>query len=490
MEQRKPYTIDDYALVKRKLLDILTCNRFYSSNIIKSSDENEIRNLAVIFEEMPDFINNNWLSAIVGKLPVSSWKFDCEIGLEVNAEKDSSLRLQANMQATNYGLKENNDLYAREVIFKRLADRIRGAWCRRTYSDTIGWQNEPFAHDIAGSFFSGKGDTGFFSNLLKLQYAFDYCIYSKKELLCAGYDNGSYDDCNYTDSKKIPILALNKITFILDSWFGEYLYDAKYPESVLALVSMNLSANRLIIELSEYEELSKHAFEVGCEVVRGLGSFKWMHFYAEKGGIGSVTRLKEILKKNLTALFGKDGSLVNSKEYFDRVMQPSEIEIVANWSHDILKDLKLNSWFDLSNLRHLSMQNNKMQTMFLISLCIAGAFYSKSKVKHEFFGNSTPYYSVFPGRINMANSNGVFIPRPHALNFILLVYKEVVSLINDDSLSLNELENNRAYNSLRRGLSQQLISFAVKNRTSGELKYLDKKLSALKNLNDIKLLVA
>lgn len=433
--------------------------------------------VAKVFNLASEALHHKWVASILGNVPPEAW----EVGLhgedQVMPTKDSSLRLWSNgvLEPSEENLRIGQ---IRQQIFSELL-KAMPPLRRKQYEPMMHWIVDPtnapvcLAKDALGS------DTFFGHTIALLEQWQDMQLQENERAWLQHHQ--------WPRDRAIPpaqIQAMSRQAFdylkeVLANWLEEEPTNKQpVPDSLLALISANLSANRVLIEFAAKEARGREAAELAVGIVEKLNNLditeipESMHL----GPAGALLRLKTLL----TNWFGPRGRLIGSSFGFQRPMNHSDIDLTVKWSMQLQGDY-------ICSRGHRGGQEEAMENhgkpmhLFIFALTLVGAFYSNAKTDNEFKGKSNSSYAVFPGRKLIAKGASE-IPPPHAAELL----KQAYGLIYFGNVGWNILADGvRDYAttcSVKRSHIQQLVRFAIKNRTSSTLLELNKRLSEAKDI--------
>ncbi|WKL67439.1 hypothetical protein Q1Z72_01850 [Pseudomonas qingdaonensis] len=476
MTHRVPYLTSDLEQLKKRLPGILTCTEDVAAELAKKQYPEEVRPLADILAQAPDRLHHKWASAILAQVPLSAWGRRTGGEAQIEPSKKASLRFLACGPLPDNATDELKQLAFRQTFFELLLERMPAA-LQRIYRPMIQW----VAHDELGD--PGltrhplSSDTGFGHNLVVFESMMDMQIHA--------YERQWAESVNWSSEKSIPAhvtrecsqAALNHLSKIVEKWFAEDADEAENtPDSLLALVSANLSANRILLEFAGLESRGFEAANMAIELLEGLNRQGITEVPIEIEGL-SLDEGVEKLKEIFTRWFGHGGAMLGVDPFFRRPMNASDIDLVASWS------LQLQESFIGIRGRRGGQEAAKAihgtsNHLFIFGIAIVGAFYSSTKTDHEFTGNSNPSYSVFPGR-KLISSGEREAPPTHANHLLMQAYGQIYFANSGWDLYADRIPIYFESASIKRAHIQQLLHYAIKDRAPSQLLMLNKRLQRL-----------
>lgn len=472
MTHRVPYLTSDLEQLKTRLPGILTCPHEVAAQLAKKQYPEEVSLLANILAEAPDLLHHKWASAILAQVPLSAWVRGTGGEAQIEPSKEASLRFLARDPLPEKATEELKQLAFRQKIFELLLDKMPAA-TQRIYRPMLQW----VAHDELG----GAGmtrhpmssDTSFGHNLVFFESLMDMQIHA--------YERQWAESTNWSSEESIPAqvtrecsqAALNHVSSLVDKWIAEDAGQAEnIPDSLLALVSANLSANRVLLEFAGLESRGIEAAGMVIGLLEGLNRQGITEVPMEVEGLGAVEGAEKI-KEILIRWFAHGGALLGV-DPFKRPMNVSDIDLVVNWSLQ-LQENYIGIRGRRGGREEAKANHGTSNNLFIFAISIVGAFYSSTRTDHEFTGNSNSSYSVFPGRKLIAKGERE-TPPTHANHLLMQAYGQIYFANSGWDLRADLLPTYFETASIKRAHIQQLLHYAIKSRTPSQLLMLNRRL--------------
>lgn len=461
------YTPAELERVKRLLTEILTISPSEAAELTRAHSH-EVKKLAISFEAANAQSNQNWAEAILAKVPLSAWEETYGNEFRIRPSKSASMRFLSRGEPTDdaLALKE-----IRRALHNDLLTHMAGP-LRLEYRPMLRWvetaEVSPEASDLTLS-----SDT-----------AFGQCLRAVEELLSSQrhiYEQHFRENCATPLDVTIPFIASLKCSERAYRFMAAQIeqicvtesdVSPLVKESLFARVSANISCNRVLLEYSAKDARGLEAAEMCAPFLQrlnyhGLYGVPDTFFDATDGGT-------KYLRYLLTDWFKIDGTLVKIDPYFKRHMTESDIELIINWSHQ-LQELYITTrgmggdWSARGGKEEVEKKSRAAHgnpmNRFIFAMVIAAAYYETVQTAREFTGHSKAKYSAFPARGDVAKA-ARNAPPIHAEELLLQAYGQVFFANDGWALHADRVVEYAQTRSAIRSHFQQLLYFAVKNRTS------------------------
>lgn len=457
------YGTDDLELVKRVLSGILSCTKQEAGKLARKSCPFEVEKLASVFRKASEDMHK-WSDFVLAKVPREAWVKGPGDVDQISPHRAASLRYLSKDPLPGDGLTKSEHLRFRQWLFEKLVKNISGN-DKKQYREMLKW----VPHDTLGN--SGllslplSSDTAFGQNLLYLEGLMDMqvSIYESKWAASCGWPETETIPAKVT--RRCSEAARDHLGSIIERWYKESQQTSD-PNCFLALAGANLSANRILLEYAAIEARGSEAAKMTVDFVREMNRL----------GINEVPMVMdghdahlaaEVLRDLLTAWFGHGGIMLDSGPFFQRVMNPSDIDIAISWSQQLQKSY-IRSRGGRGGPEQARAIHGGSNNLFIFAIVVVGAFYTKARTPYEFKGHKNPKYAVFPARSEVARGNRQS-PPAHAEQLLLQAYGQLFFANSGWGLSAERIHAHAETASIKRSHVQQLIYTAVKNRSSGEL---------------------
>jgi hypothetical protein len=478
MTHRVPYLTSDLEQLKSRLPGILTCTADAAAELAKKQYPEEVRLLADILAEAPDMLHHKWASIILAQVPLSAWVHGTGGEIQIEPSKEASLRFLACDPLPEQATEELKQLAFRQKLFELLLGRMPTAM-QRIYRPMLRW----VAHDEVGDPGMARhplsSDTSFGHNLVFFESLMDMQIHIYEQQWAESVGWSSEESIPAQVTRECSQAALNHLSKLVEKWINEDAGEAEcIPNSLLALVSANLSVNRVLLEFAGLESRGFEAAKMAIELLEALNRQGITEVPMEIEGL-SLDEGAEKLKEILTRWFGHGGSLTGIDPVFRRPMNASDIDLVASWSLQ-LQDNYIGIRGRRGGREAAKANHGTSNHLFIFAVAIVAAFYSNTKTDHEFTGSSNSRYSVFPGRKLIA-SGARESPPTHANHLLMQAYGQIFFANSGWDLYADRLPIYFETASIKRAHIQQLLHFVIKDRTPRQLLMLNCRLQSLRD---------
>lgn len=466
--------------VKRLLAETLTISTEEAAKLARAHRP-EVLKLAISFEKINLQIGQNWAETILAKVPLSAWDETYNNELHVRPSRSASMRF------LSHGTPTKNALQVRD--FRRSAHQIllesMPVTSRLDYRPMLEWE-EVDGRQAPSLDYTLSADTAFGQSLRAVEEMFNAQLRT--------YEQDFRQDINFPASVATPVkvsmhyskCAYKHIAALIEQMCVlEGDLSSSIKENLAARVSANLSCNRMLLEHAAKEARGVQALEM-C-----IPFFERLNYHGLTMVPGDFLDVKDdgatYLRKLFTDWFSIDGVLVRVDPYFKRHMTDSDIELIINWSK-YLQDTYvategLFTSFVSTGCRKKAAEQSKAAhgtplNRFIFGAVLAAAYYETTQTAREFTGHSKSKYSVFPARGDAVRNDAK--PAKHAQELLLQAYGQVMFSNIGWELKADKLTRYAQKRSVVRAHLQQLLYFAVKNRTSRQLYSLFQELHRLK----------
>ncbi|MBL8499518.1 MAG: hypothetical protein JNL77_02870 [Nitrosomonas sp.] len=473
---RANYQTSELELVKNKLPDILTREPDGISTWVRKNYSAEILPLARVFNLAASKLHHKWQTAVLAQVPLSAWVSGPGDVLHIRPSSVASMRyLSHELQDARHELQQ---VRTRQELLEQLLEKMVPK-CRNAYRPMLRWVEYNKLGDPSVARYPLSSDSAFGYNLLVLENLMDNTLHDYEKNWCR--------ENNWPKNKSVPNEVVRKYSLDalqhLESKVQEWCKDSaslnNVPESLLAIISANLSVNRALLELAAIEARGMEAMGMNEQFLRELNRQEVMEVPREIVDCGPE-ECDLYLKEVLTSWFGHGGSMLQSGSFFQRPMNSSDINMVVLWSRQ-LQQMYILERGGRGGPETARRNHGGPGNRFIFSMVMAGAFYCNASTDYEFTGHSNPTYAVFPDRGKVASGNRQ-TPPTHAANFFMQAYGQVFFANFDWDLRFERVREYAETASIKRSCAQLLLRFAVKKRTSRELLALHQHLQRLREM--------
>jgi len=273
--------------------------------------------------------------------------------------------------------------------------------------------------------------------------------------------------------------ALDHFKKILSQWFEEDAAGQQSAsDSLLALISANLSANRVLLEFAAKEARGREAAGLAIGILGQLNKLGITEVPVEMDNLCPRDAILQ-LKDGLTNWFGPKGRLVGPDSEFKRPMNHSDIDLAVRWSAQ-LQEMYIHTRGQRGGPEEARDNHGKSPHLFIFALTLVGAFYNSVKTDNEFKGKSNSSYAVFPGR-KLISIGASHAPPPHAAELLMQAYGQIFFGNQDWDILASRVREHAETASIKRAHIEQLVRFATKGRPSSSLLGLSRRLTEIQS---------
>lgn len=477
MPPRALYRTDQLEIVKRKLPGILTSTVKEVACLAKHFHPDEVGRLATILAEAPTRLHHKWLAQIMGSVPIKAWVTGPDDELYVSAPKEASMRFLSERLPLRERTKREQLEAFRTELFQNILSNMTPLK-RRFHEPMLALASPEELKPFFPGWTQPPAETNFGLELLHLEALHD---------AMASYEEQKWAEENaHPTSLTLPNEIIRKCSEIalvcwlnhLEHWIREDALEAeKAPNSMLGLVSANLSANRAILEYSALDDRGVEAAKLTEGFLQALNDKGITEVPLEMDWLAPEPSLS-VLKDLLQGWFSHAGSLIEPAGFFNRSMTDSDINIVVTWAPLVQKSY-IRSQASNRPFTEVMATHGNSNNLFVFALALVGAFYQNARTSREFTGRSNPFYSVFPGRA-LHKSKRVIHPPTHALNVLIQTYGLIFFANSDWDLFPDRVIARAETKRIKKAHVQQLLCFVTKGRSSAELVLLHRRLRDLR----------
>lgn len=477
MPHRVPYLTGDLELVKSRLQGILTCDEPTAAKLAKSDFPTEVLAVAKIFNEATESLHHKWGPAILGSVPPEAWVLGSHGEEEVRPTKDASLRLWS-LEGSEQS-KENFRIgQIRQQVFTELQVAMPAS-LQKHYRSMLSWVRDQSEAPLKLASGPLGSDTVFGHLIACLEKWMDMRLQETEKFWLQQHDWPISTSVPPKVIQELSREARDYLKGVLTRWFDKDSSAAKpIQNSLLALVSVNLSANRVLLEYAAKEARGLEAADLAIGILEKLN----------KRGITEVPVVmdnlspdgaRQMLKDVLTSWFGPGGSLIGLDSDFKRPMNHTDIDLAVRWSTE-LQEQYIVSRGQRGGLHEARENHGKSPHTFMFAMTLVGAFYNSAKTDNEFKGRSNSSYAVFPGR-KLISKGATRTPPSHAAELLMQAYGQIFFGNSGWDIVADGVTAYAKTTSIKRAHIQQLIRFAIKDRTSSSVLKLSKHLDEMKD---------
>lgn len=423
--------------------------------------EDDLASFYAVSESASYKLNAQWMKAILAALPDKYWSMS-EDGIPQLNQTGSVASLRLLSTAWDGKEKQESVLHqaARKEVMQSLLDHIPEA-DRGAYRDMLSWV------DATGSEENEvPGDTSFGLALLELERMMEGMV-AEQDLFWRRQN--TFDDSQTTPvdvREKFSAIALRQtFYFMARCWeYGKNTH--KLPDSLLALLSANMSCNKVVLEYAALNYRGREALEMTVSFLRELNA----------QGIWEVPRTFDDLSPSecdaaifttFQTWFGHKGAFIGPDTSFAKHMTNSDIQVLVDLSRQLQDDyIATRGLCPISAKSQTQEVHGGSCNRFIFALVLAAAFYDRARTDQEFVLGKNSSYAVFPDRQSIKKGDLLTI---HAKDALLKAYGLVFFGNRGWNLVPDEIEQYARGTETRRLHNQVAILCAVKGRTSAEL---------------------
>lgn len=440
--------------LKDKLSHFLTLEQNEVSKLLKDHSENEVLSLYRNLEEMRSYYRN-WADTANLRISYDDWQGDKRLPLPDNKARLHSI------------LREELKLNANEINTSKIKAKLHSLLDRGVSSShkilydlshkkvhILDQEEQLSEYDIFKRLLIYVllrfGDK--LANFEK-DWIEDNPDYNGKHLPNDVFKNIEHHVIEKT-YKEIDMGIVNHLSKLIDE---NNTLTPPIGNCLQKMLSDNLVANEMINELEALNNRTREAQEIATDLITNL-EMENISGIPEEFLSANLEEGSDLIEKYLKYWFGAKGILLNEK-YFknSRPISGSQIKLILKWSKKAQQEyLKTKGYYCQSTHEH-------PESLFIFSLGLVGAFYSKSTILKENTGTSNSHRSVFPGNLGQEN------PPPHTLAILIEFYSQVYYGSTDYKFNIENILDHGKVSIEKRATQQKLIFKIVKHRPSKEL---------------------
>ncbi|MES2670669.1 MAG: hypothetical protein V4673_09670 [Pseudomonadota bacterium] len=423
--------------------------------------EDDLTNFYAISESATYKLNAQWMKAILAALPDKFWSVSQEaVALLDQTGTAASLRL---LTSAYDGKKQQESvlhLAARKEVMQALLDGINEAH-RGAYRDMLSWIDCPEKQG-----YDAPGDTSFGLALTELERMMDSMV--------AEQDQRWRRESRWDDSHTTPVEVRNSFSavalrqtfyFMARCWeYGKNMVDT--PDSLLALLSANMSCNKAVLEYAALNYRGREALEMTVSFLHELNAQGVHEIPTAFDDLGPA-ECDEAISTKFKTWFGHKGDFIEPGTFFVKHMTNSDIQELVDLSRQLQAEYinarGSNPFAPASQAQNI---HGSSTNRFIFALVLAAAFYSKARTDQEFVVGKNASYAVFPDRQSIKQKHLLTI---HAKDLLLKSYGLVFFGNSGWNLKPDDIKQYAQGTENRRLHNQVAILCAVKGRTSKEL---------------------
>ena len=476
MPRRAPYRTDQLEILKRKLSGILTLPGKEVAILAKRCHPDEVDPLATILMEAPQQLHHKWLAQIMGCVPRGAWIEGPDKVQYVSSPKAASMRFLSERPRQQEREKRDQLEVFRATLFQSLLSSM-SPQKRRFHEPMLAIASEEELKGHFPGWTQPPTETNFGLALLYFESLLDAAAACEEQEWAR--ENGHPETETLPDEviRECSTKALGRLVSLITRWMQEDALEAqKGPNSMLALVSANLSANRAILEYSALDNRGAEAAELAVEFLTGLNHMGITEVPLELDQFAPENSLNA-LKSILRGWFSHGGEFIDPDGFFNRPMTDSDLNIVVTWAPEV-QNCYIRSQALSKPLLDVTAAHGSSNNLFIFALTLVGAFYLNTRTSQEFTGRSNPFYSVFPGRALHKSIRGAY-PQTHAIHVLMQTYGLIYFSNSNWGLLPNRVIARAETKRIKKAHLQQLLRFVTKGRSSAELVCLHRRLRDL-----------
>ncbi len=423
--------------------------------------EDDLASFYAVSESVTYKLNAQWMKAILAALPDKFWSMSQE-GIPRLNQTGSAASLRLLSTAWNGKEKQESVLHqaARKEVMQSLLDHIPEA-DRGAYRDMLSWVDttEREGNEV-------PGDTRFGLALFELERMMDAMV-AEQELRWRR--QSTLDDSQTTPvdvREKFSAIALRQAFYFMARCWEYGKNTREMPDSLLALLSTNMSCNKAVLEYAALNYRGREALEMTVSFLRELNA----------QGIREVPRAFDDLSPaecdgaiftTFQTWFGHKGDFIGPGTLFAKHMTNSDIQELVDLSRQLQAEYIATrgscSIFPNSQAQKI---HGSSCNRFIFALVLTAAFYGGTRTDQEFVVGKNSSYAVFPDRQSIKKRD---LLTTHAKDALLKAYGLVFFGNSGWNLVPDEVEQYARGTETRRLHNQVAILCAVKGRTPAEL---------------------
>lgn len=434
--------------------------------------EDDLASFYTISESATHKLNAQWTKAILAALPDKFYSMS-EEGVPQLDQIGSAASLRLLSSVWDGAEQQESVLHqaARKEVMQALFDHIPDA-DRGAYRDMLSWADSTESEKS-----EVPGDTRFAQVLGELERMMESMV-AEQELQWRRHS--TLDDRQPTPvdvRENFSVIALQKIfSFMGLCWeYGRNTY--KLPDSLLALLSVNMSCNKTVLEYAAMNYRSHEAMEMTVSFLRELNIRGIWEVPIAFEGL-SPTECDSAIFNTFQTWFGYKGDFIRPGQAFAKHMTKSDIQVLVELSRQLQAEyLTTRGSTPISSRNQTQEVHGGSFNRFIFALVLAAAFYSKASTDKEFVVGKNASYAIFPDRKSIKQGHLLTI---HAKDALLKAYGLVFFGNSGSNLLPDGIKQYGRLTELRRLHKQVVILCAVKGRSLVELMGLFENLQQLK----------
>ncbi|MDP1893096.1 MAG: hypothetical protein Q8K87_03030, partial [Hydrogenophaga sp.] len=433
---------------------------FLTTNSLTTT-EDDLASFYAVSESATHKLNAQWMKAILAALPDKFWSMSQE-GIPQLDQTGSAASLRLLSTAWDGKEEQESVLHqaARKEVMQALLDHIPEA-DRGAYRDMLSWVDATGREES-----EVPGDTRFGLALLELERMMDAMV-AEQELLWRR--QSTLDDSQTTPvevREKFSAIALRQ-TFYFMARCWEYGKNTReMPDSLLALLSANMSCNKAVLEYAAMNYRGREALEMTVSFLRELNAQGVQEVPLAFDDLNPA-ECDEAIFTTFQKWFGHKGVFVGQGTSFAKHMTNSDIQVLVDLSCQLQAVyIATRGSSPVSPAGQAQKIHGGSSNRFIFALVLASAFYSKARTSQEFVVGKNSLYAIFPDRQSIKRGDLLTI---HAIDALLKAYGLVFFGNRGWNLAPDDIEHYAQGTEIRRLHNQVAILCAVKGRSSEEL---------------------
>lgn len=424
--------------------------------------ENDLASFHAISEAATYKINTHWMTAILAALPDKFWSFN-EEGIPQLDQTGAAASLRLLSMAWDGQDQQESVLHqaARKEVMQALLDNIPSI-DRNAYREMLSWVDRRRLE-------SGEavvGDTQFGWTLYELEFMMEGMVAAQEK---HWRKLNALDDLVTIPVKvreQLSAFALKKTFHFVERCcaYGKSTY--KMRDSLLALLSANMSCNRVTLEYAALSYRGREALEMTVSFLRALNA-QGVEKVPQAFEGASPAECDGLIFNCLQRWFGHKGDFISPASSFAKHMTKSDVQIVIDLSRQLQNAFIASRGSNpIAPSGQARNDHGGSANRFIFALVLAAAFYRKARTDQEFVVGKNAMYAVFPDRQSIKQGRLLTI---HAQDVLLKAYGLVFFGNSGWNLLPSDVEQYAQGTETRRLHNQLAILCAVKGRTSAEL---------------------
>jgi hypothetical protein len=258
--EKRDYEDDEYRRVRDALVAILSIDIEQAAALLHAGNMRTIRSLAELLRGASGVLANQWMGHILAKIPVDAW------GLNTAGERYVLPGNYASMRFLSSEVAEKHQAIAKRILTAR-RDLMQGLErLDRPYHEVSAWTEPPDFNLPEMRQLPLNADVRFSETLVMLENVMTTDAAIRDQRWRDGKSWSIYDPLTPPEvTSENSRLALVELKHKIDRWCRDDGLRGPLPDSLPARVSVNLAANRAILELCAKDARAAEAAGVAIQ---------------------------------------------------------------------------------------------------------------------------------------------------------------------------------------------------------------------------------